>query len=84
MRELDSLRDRWQSINENTRGDGVSADSMARVGGSIGSSRAGLGVADRQMQIQREAAKIQVEIRDINRRMEEHLANLDAGPGGER
>jgi hypothetical protein len=49
--------ERLISIRENTRGQGVNPDNMARVGLFAGGERAGLAALDRQVNVQIESAK---------------------------
>lgn len=57
-------------------GRGTMTDEMARVGGKIGASRAGLGAADRQLRMQAQANADRREIRDLTREMNDALQEL--------
>ncbi len=56
--------------SDNARGRGVNADSVARIGGSIGGSRPGLAIEDRAIKIQQDQLEV---MRDFNRKMAELL-----------
>lgn len=69
------LREQLQSVD--AQGQGVRADSMAAVGGSIGNSRANLGIADRQLRVQIEQRDILRQIRDSEREYAEGMENQE-------
>jgi predicted GNAT family acetyltransferase len=65
------------------RGRDIRADSMAAVGGMVGASRAGAGVADKMLQKAIEDARRQEEIRKLNQEQADRLAELvDRASGG--
>jgi len=65
------------------RGRDIRADSMAAVGGMVGASRAGAGVADKMLQKAVEDARRQEEIRKLNQEQADRLAELvDRASGG--
>jgi len=57
-------------------GIGAQVSAIARVGGQIGTSRAGLGIADRQLKIQMESAAQQRRIAQLNTEMNEAIQEI--------
>lgn len=86
-RVKESYQKRIQDIMErelSATGRGQNVDSLASVGGFIGPSRPGLGIADRQLKLQQESARVQVEIKKLTSEMRAELAAINANtqPGG--
>lgn len=84
-----ALRDKYASKRDSILGSrridggaGVRADSMAQVGGFVGGGRGALGIADRQLKMQTESNRIQTEIIELNRQMNEALQEIRASNGG--
>lgn len=59
-----------------------SVDAMAQVGARIGSSRAGVGIADRQIKVLQESKAIENEILTVNKEMNTNIAELKANAEG--
>ena len=81
----DKYASKWDSILGSRRidgGAGVRADSMAQVGGFVGGGRGALGIADRQLKMQTESNRIQTEIKELNRQINEALQEIRASNGG--
>ena len=52
------------------------ADSVARIGGRIGNSRGGLGIADRQLKMATESVRIDKEILSVQKQQSEDIRAL--------
>jgi hypothetical protein len=59
--------------------DGINADSVAKIGGSIGGARAGLGLMDRNTMIQTDQLKIQQRIEQLLQNIAARDARKDGG-----
>lgn len=77
---VEKLNDRISDIKKNTRGTGVSVDSMASVGGFMGGERPGLAAADRQLRVQEEILRVLKDIDAAKRAAFE--GDLNAATGG--
>jgi len=58
-------------------GSGITADSMARVGGMVGPGRMGLGSADRQLRVQQEQLESSKRLEDIVQNFTETVAAIE-------
>jgi hypothetical protein len=75
LSEIERLRERGMDSSDRLRGRGVDSDTMATVGGFFGNERAGMAIADKQLQVAREQKAILTEIK-------ERIGDLRAARGG--
>lgn len=87
-KQMQSVRDRFGDQIARLRERGVSAagrgenpDELARIGGKVGFSRAGLGAADRELKLQQESFQVQQEIARLNREMSAALQDIRDNTG---
>jgi len=76
------LNQRESDIRRNTRGAGINADAMARIGGFMGGERPGLAIADRQLKVMEQIAVLTKEIRDAQIKVADAALHPGSPEGG--
>jgi len=86
MNRMDDIRKSAQAsmgaAGDSISGRGIETDAIARIGGQIGGSRAGLAIEDRKMQIDEKRNEILEQMNEKIQELQEQLAQFAGGYAG--
>lgn len=80
--DFDQRIEREKERDISVQGQGIGGDSLAQTGGIVGGTRAGLGIADRQLKIAQANLNKQENIEKLNQQRNEMIADLVAAIPG--